>query len=237
MIADHIRSCSFLIVDGITPSNESRGYVLRRIIRRALRHGNKLGLTQAFFYKLVRPLVDLMGDAYPELAKAQGHIEKVLLQEEEQFSTTLAQGLKLFEQAVSDLKGKVIPGETVFKLYDTYGFPADLTADIARERNLEIDYDGFEVAMSKQRERSRQASQFTTEYTVAQESQQPTEFTGHKNLLHTKATETGKILALYKEGKFVDTLKAGEKGSIVLDRSPFYAESGGQVGDQGIVAH
>jgi len=234
VIADHIRSCSFLITDGVIPSNEGRGYVLRRIIRRALRHGNKLGLTQAFFYSLVQPLVDLMGDAYPELVKAQPHIEKVLRQEEEQFSTILSQGLKLFEQVVSELKGDIIPGEAVFKLYDTYGFPADLTADIARERNLMLDYDGFEAAMSKQRERSRQASQFTTEYTVAQDTQHQTEFTGHKNLVVEKLPDTGKILALYRDGKFVDELNTGEKGSIVLDRSPFYAESGGQVGDQGI---
>lgn len=235
VIADHIRSCSFLIVDGVTPSNEGRGYVLRRIIRRALRHGNKLGLTQPFFYKLVQPLVDLMGEAYPELVKAKAHVEKTLGQEEEQFSTTLTQGLKVFEQVVSELKGDVIPGQAVFKLYDTYGFPADLTADIARERNLLIDYDSFEAAMDKQRERSRQASQFAGEYTVAQADQQPTEFTGHKNLLAEKEPDTGKILALYRDGKFVESLSAGEKGSIVLDKSPFYAEAGGQVGDQGML--
>lgn len=235
VIADHIRSCSFLIVDGVIPSNEGRGYVLRRIIRRALRHGNKLGLTDAFFYRLVKPLVELMGDAYPELTKGQAHVEKVLRQEEEQFSATLSQGLKLFEQVVSELKGDIISGEAVFKLYDTYGFPADLTADIARERNLLIDYDAFEAAMSKQRERSRQASQFTTEYTVVADSQPPTEFVGHKNLLIETTPDTGKILALYRDGKFVDTLNAGEKASIVLDRTPFYAESGGQVGDQGLL--
>lgn len=235
VIADHIRSCSFLITDGVIPSNEGRGYVLRRIIRRALRHGNKLGIQQAFFYQLVQPLVDLMGEAYPELLKAQAHVEKTLRQEEEQFSATLAQGLKLFEQIISELKTDIISGETVFKLYDTYGFPADLTADIARERGLMIDYDGFEAAMSKQRERSRQASQFTTEYAVAQEEQPPTEFTGHKNLLAEQMPDVGKILALYKDGKFVDVLNAGEKGSIVLDRTPFYAESGGQVGDQGVL--
>lgn len=236
VIADHIRSCSFLITDGVIPSNEGRGYVLRRIIRRALRHGNKLGLTQPFFYKLVQPLVELMGDAYPELAKANTHVEKVLRQEEEQFSVTLSQGLKLFEQVVHDLKGDIIPGEAIFKLYDTYGFPADLTADIARERNLMIDYDGFEIEMSKQRDRSRQASQFTAEYAVAQSNAQAaTEFTGHKNLLAEEAPETGTIQAIYREGKFVDTLAAGEKASIVLDRTPFYAESGGQVGDQGLL--
>lgn len=235
VIADHIRSCSFLITDGVTPSNEGRGYVLRRIIRRALRHGNKLGLTQAFFYKLVEPLVTVMGEAYSELVKAKAHVEKILRQEEEQFSTTLNQGLKLFEQIVSELKGDIIPGETVFKLYDTYGFPADLTADMARERQLMLDYEGFEVAMAEQRERSRQSSQFTTEYTVAKENQAPTNFLGHKNLLADKASDTGKILALYQEGKFVESLRAGEKGSIVLDRTPFYAESGGQVGDQGVL--
>ncbi len=163
-------------------------------------------------------------------------MEKVLRQEEEQFSATLSQGLKLFEQIVSELKGDIIPGETVFKLYDTYGFPADLTADIARERHLMIDYEDFEAAMSKQRERSRQASQFTTEYNVAQEAQPPTEFIGHKNLLTEQLPDRGKILALYREGKFVDTLNTGEKGSIVLDRTSFYAESGGQVGDQGLLS-
>lgn len=236
VIADHIRSCSFLITDGVIPSNEGRGYVLRRIIRRALRHGNKLGITQPFFSKLVQPLVTLMGDAFPELAKAQSHVEKVLAQEEEQFSTTLSQGLKLFEQITAELKGTIIPGETAFKLYDTYGFPIDLTADIARERNLAIDYDGFESAMSKQRERSRQASSFTTEYAVAQDEQPPTEFTGHHITTEKPIIETGKVLALYREGKFVESLKAGEKGSVVLDRTPFYAESGGQVGDQGTLS-
>lgn len=235
VIADHIRSCSFLITDGVIPSNEGRGYVLRRIIRRALRHGSKLGLPLPFFYQLVQPLVDLMGSAYPELAKKQSHVEKVLRQEEEQFSTTLAQGLKLFEQVVGELKGDIIPGEAVFKLYDTYGFPADLTADIARERHLMIDFEGFEAAMSKQRERSRQASQFTTEYAVADQTQAPTEFTGHKNLLTEQTPDTGSILAMYRDGKFIDTLQAGEKASIVLDRTPFYAESGGQVGDQGVL--
>lgn len=235
VIADHIRSCSFLIIDGVTPSNEGRGYVLRRIIRRALRHGNKLGLTDPFFYKLVQPLISVMGDAYPSLREHQTHIEKTLKQEEEQFSTTLTQGMKLFEQVVNELKGDIIPGEAVFKLYDTYGFPADLTADIARERNLSIDYDAFEAAMSKQRERSRQASQFTTEYNVSQDVDTKTEFTGHKNLLIENMPETGKILAMYRDGQFIKTLNTGEKGSIVLDRTPFYAESGGQVGDQGIL--
>jgi alanyl-tRNA synthetase len=235
VIADHIRSCSFLILDGITPSNEGRGYVLRRIIRRALRHGNQLGLPQPFFYQLVQPLVNLMGDAYPDLVKQQAHIEKTLRQEEELFSTTLTQGLKHFEQAVAELKNKVIPGEVVFKLYDTYGFPADLTADLARERNYTIDEAGFEAAMAKQRERSRSSSQFNTEYAVAQENQQPTEFTGHKHLQPDTTHDQGKVLAIYRDGKFVETLNAGEKGSVVLDRTPFYAESGGQVGDQGLL--
>lgn len=234
VIADHIRSCSFLIIDGVTPSNEGRGYVLRRIIRRALRHGNQLGRTEPFFYQLVKPLAEAMGEAYPELISKQAHIEKVIKLEEEQFGMTLAQGLKHFDQVVSELKSKIIPGELVFKLYDTYGFPADLTADIARERGLEIDYDGFEAAMTKQRERSRQSSQFNTEYTVAQDQHQPTEFTGHNHAAEPVA-ETCKVIALYRDGQFVQTLNAGEKGSIILDRTPFYAESGGQVGDQGIL--
>lgn len=235
VIADHIRSCSFLIIDGITPSNEGRGYVLRRIIRRALRHGNQLGLPQPFFYQLVQPLVNLMGEAYPELKKQQSHIEKVLRQEEELFSATLSQGLKLFEQAISELQDKVIPGVTVFKLYDTYGFPADLTADIARERGYTIDEAGFEAAMNQQRERSRQSSQFGNEYAVAQDNHPPTEFTGHKSLTPDQTHDQGKILAIYRDGKFVEVLNAGEKGSIVLDKTPFYAESGGQVGDQGLL--
>ncbi|HEX4045392.1 MAG TPA: alanine--tRNA ligase, partial [Gammaproteobacteria bacterium] len=232
VIADHIRSCSFLIVDGVLPANEGRGYVLRRIIRRALRHGNKLGLSLPFFYTLVPTLVAVMGEAYPELTEAAPRIETVLRQEEEQFSATLAQGLKLFEQITSTLTGDIISGETAFKLYDTYGFPIDLTADMARERHLMIDYDGFEMAMSQQRDRSRQASQFTVEYQAAQIDQPPTEFTGHQAVL---TPETGKILAIYREGKFVDSLQHGEKGSIVLDRTPFYAEAGGQVGDQGVL--
>jgi alanyl-tRNA synthetase len=232
VIADHIRSCSFLITDGVLPSNEGRGYVLRRIIRRAIRHGHQLGLTQTFFYKLVQPLVNLMGEAYPELTKAQSHIEKVLSQEEEQFSITLNQGIKHFTQAISELKTNVIPGDIVFKLYDTYGFPADLTADMAREQGLSVDIEGFESAMTKQRERSREASQFTVDYHTSSTPATPTEFVGYKNLVNTE-TDTGTVLALYKEGQFTNELHAGEKGAIVLNRTPFYAESGGQVGDQG----
>lgn len=231
VIADHIRSCAFLITDGVIPSNEGRGYVLRRVIRRALRHGNKLGLTEPFFYELVKPLVKEMGEAYPELTKAQMHIEKVLRQEEEQFATTLSQGLKLFEQVVKELKSKVIPGETVFKLYDTYGFPVDLTADIARERDVSIDFDGFETAMNEQRERSRQSSKFAADYHVGAHMDKPTEFVGYKDLL----IEGSKIIALYHNDKAVDILKSGEKGSIILDQTPFYAESGGQIGDQGVL--
>ncbi len=229
VIADHIRSCAFLIVDGVTPSNEGRGYVLRRIIRRAVRHGNKLGLHEPFFFKLVKPLVDEMGDAYPELRKAQTLVEKTLRQEEEQFSVTLSQGLKLFEEVVSKLKNKLIPGEMVFKLYDTYGFPVDLTADIARERHLQLDLEGFETEMNKQRKRSRQTSKFTADYSTGAHVATPTEFIGYKKL----QLDRGNIIALYRDGKAVTTLSQGEKGSVILDCTPFYAESGGQVGDQG----
>lgn len=230
VIADHIRSCAFLIADGILPSNEGRGYVLRRIIRRALRHGNKLGLNEPFFYKLVGPLTKEMGEAYPELTKTQTHIEKVLRQEEEQFAVTLSQGLKLFEQTVKALKSAIIPGDIAFKLYDTYGFPIDLTADIARERELTIDFDGFETAMNQQRERSRQSSKFTADYHVGAHLEHPTEFIGYEEL-----KDKAKIIALYHGDKAVDALNTGEKGSIILDKTPFYAESGGQVGDQGIL--
>ncbi len=233
VIADHIRSCAFLITDGVIPSNEGRGYVLRRIIRRALRHGNKLGLNDAFFFKLVQPLVLEMGEAYPELRKAQSHIEKILLQEEEQFSVTLSQGLKLFEQAVSELKGIVIPGKTVYKLYDTYGFPVDLTADIARERQLQLDLEGFETEMTKQRERSRKASKFETDQVVGAQVGVTTQFLGYED---DTLREHGKITALYRDGKAVDSLNNGEKGSVILDRTPFYAESGGQIGDQGTLS-
>jgi len=233
VIADHIRSCSFLIADGVTPSNEGRGYVLRRIIRRALRHGNKSGLHEPFFYKLVQPLVNEMGEAYPELQKTQSHIEKIVRQEEEQFSLTLSQGLKLFEQAVSELKGTIIPGTTVFKLYDTYGFPVDLTADIARERHLQLDLEGFETEMTQQRERSRKAGKFEAVHAAGAQIEASTTFLGYED---DTLTTTGKIIALYREGKAVDTLASGEKGSIILARTPFYAESGGQIGDQGTLS-
>ncbi len=233
VIADHIRSCAFLITDHVTPSNEGRGYVLRRIIRRAIRHGHQLGMISPFFYRLVQPLVAEMGDAYPELKAAQHHVEIVLKQEEEQFNLTLSQGLKLFEQAVLELSGHVIPGSTVFKLYDTYGFPADLTADLARERHLQIDLKGFETEMSRQRARSRRTSQFEADYQTAAHLDTPTIFTGYNTIHEEKIQGQGKIVALYQDGKPVELLTAGATGSIILDRTPFYAESGGQIGDQG----
>lgn len=228
VIADHIRSCSFLIADSVIPSNEGRGYVLRRIIRRAIRHGNKLGINKPFFHKLVAPLANKMGDAYPELIKLQNHIERVLLQEEEQFARTLETGLKLLEQDIAKLYGKIIPGATVFKLYDTYGFPVDLTADIARERGLTIDIAGFEEEMEKQRQKSQAASQFAVDYTARFELEKETDFTGYEHITHEAI-----VVALIKDGEQVESLKADEAGIIVLDRTPFYAESGGQVGDQG----
>ncbi|MEJ2179849.1 MAG: alanine--tRNA ligase [Gammaproteobacteria bacterium] len=230
VIADHIRSCAFLITDGVVPSNEGRGYVLRRIIRRAIRHGHKLGLSDTFFYKLVAPLVKEMGDAYPELVKAQSNVEKVLQQEEQRFAETLDQGMAILDEAISELKGNTIPGETVFKLYDTYGFPVDLTADIARERELRLDMEGFEKEMASQRERARKAGKFEASYHNKLDVQGATEFTGYD---HT--VDSGKITHLFVEGKAVDVLKEGEQGIVVLDRTPFYAESGGQVGDQGVL--
>lgn len=230
VIADHIRSCSFLIADGVIPSNEGRGYVLRRIIRRACRHGNKLGATGLFFHKLVSALADEMGDAFPELRAQQETIVRLLKSEEEQFAKTLEQGLKILEQDLADLDGKVIPGDVVFKLYDTYGFPMDLTADIARERDLEVDEAGFEVAMEAQRERARSSSSFGLDYNALIKVDSETVFTGYDG------TEgTGSVVALFRDGKEVETLNAGEEGVIVLDQTPFYGESGGQVGDCGIL--
>lgn len=227
VIADHIRSCSFLIIDGVIPSNEGRGYVLRRIIRRAIRHGNKLNIPDAFFYKLVKPLVQKMGGAYPELIKAQPHIEKTLKQEEQQFAKTLATGLKLLEQDLEKIKGKVIPGETVFKLYDTYGFPVDLTADIARERNLSIDTEAFELEMAKQREKSQAASKFGKDYSERLALEGSTDFS-YKDL-----SLESKIIALFCNSEPADSLQTDVESIVVLDRTPFYAEAGGQVGDQG----
>ena len=228
VVADHIRSCSFLIADGVLPSNEGRGYVLRRIIRRACRHGNKLGATGNFFYKIVAALVAEMGESFPELVREQANIERVLKAEEEQFSKTLEQGLKILEQDLAELKGTVVPGDVVFKLYDTYGFPMDLTADIARERNLTVDEEGFEREMEAQRVRARSASSFGLDYNTLVKVDVPTDFIGY-GATHSSA----KVIALYKEGQSVTSLNEGDEGVVVLDRTPFYAESGGQVGDCG----
>ena len=230
VIVDHIRACSFLIVDGVLPGNEGRGYVLRRIIRRAIRHGKKLGTDDLFFYKLVAPLVEEMGEAYPELVKAQAHVEKVLKKEEERFAETLDQGMEMLETAIEELKGKQIPGEVVFKLYDTYGFPVDLTADIARERDLTVDEEGFETAMGQQRDRARAASKFGAADGDALKTDAETEFTGYAG------TEgSSEIVSLYKDGESVESLKAGDEGAVILSSTPFYAESGGQTGDKGIL--
>lgn len=230
VVADHIRSCSFLIADGVMPSNEGRGYVLRRIIRRACRHGHKLGARGSFFHRIVAALVAEMGEAYPELKDQQAMIERVLAKEEEQFARTLEHGLQILEQDLADLEGQVIPGEVVFKLYDTYGFPVDLTGDIARERELTLDLDGFESAMEAQRERARAASQFGIDYNELVRVDVDTDFTGYD---HT--TDKGQIVALLQNGNSVEQLVEGDEGVIVLDRTPFYAESGGQVGDSGII--
>ena len=228
VVADHIRSCSFLIADGVLPSNEGRGYVLRRIIRRACRHGNKLGATGNFFYKIVAALVAEMGASFPELVREQANIERVLKAEEEQFSKTLEQGLKILEHDLAELKGTVVPGDVVFKLYDTYGFPMDLTADIARERNLTVDEEGFEREMEAQRVRARSASSFGLDYNTLVKVDVPTEFIGYN------ATQgSAKVVALYKDGQSVASLNEGDEAVVVLDKTPFYAESGGQVGDCG----
>ncbi len=228
VIADHARSCSFLIADGVNPSNEGRGYVLRRIIRRAVRHGNKLGTTGTFFYQMVQPLIDVMGDAYPELVARREVIVQALRKEEEQFARTLEQGLKLLEVALPQVKDNVIDGEVAFKLYDTYGFPIDLTADIARERGLTVDQAGFEVAMDEQRRRARDAGKFTVDYNNFVKVDSSTRFDGYD------ATQgSGQIIALYKEGQPTDVLIEGDAGFIILNQTPFYAESGGQIGDTG----
>ncbi len=230
VIADHIRSCAFLIVDGVLPSNEGRGYVLRRIIRRAIRHGYMLNVKEPFFYRLVDALCDVMGDAYPELVQAQEQVKRVLRLEEERFAETLEQGMKILEQAIAGLTGKEIPGETVFKLYDTYGFPTDLTADIARERNLTLDMAGFEREMAAQRERARAASHFAAAEQPVIDLDGSTDFTGYERL-QDQAT----VIAMYQNGTSVETLADGDEGMLVLDRTPFYAESGGQVGDAGVI--
>jgi alanyl-tRNA synthetase len=233
VITDHIRSCSFLIADGVLPSNEGRGYVLRRIIRRAVRHGHKLGLNEPFFYKLVPALVEEMGGAYPELVKFQAQIERVLRNEEIRFAETLEQGMHILESDIAKLPGKIVPGETIFKLYDTYGFPVDLTADIARERDLALDTKGFERHMEAQRSRARAASQFKAIDFGDSESSgvfKDSEFTGYDRLI-----DEGVINALLFEGTSVERLETGQEGAVFLDRTPFYAESGGQVGDTGVL--
>ncbi len=231
VIADHIRACSFLICDGVLPANDGRGYVLRRIIRRAIRHGFMLGMEDAFFHKLVKPLVKEMGAAYPELKKAQSHIEKMLLQEERRFAETLSHGMGLLEAVIARLEGKEIPGDTVFKLYDTYGFPLDLTADIAREKGLSIDRKGFEQAMDGQRSKAKAASKFGQQRQQAIELDVTSEFTGHESLAND-----GRVVALFDKNGPADTLGKGQSGEIVLDNTPFYGESGGQVGDTGVLS-
>ena len=231
VIADHIRSAGFLITDGVVPSNEGRGYVLRRIIRRALRHGHKLGQDKPFFHTLVQALVDEMGDAYPELAREQARVEKALLAEEEQFGRTLAAGMKVLEGAMADLDGDTLPGELVFQLYDTHGFPPDLTADVARERGLGVDMDGFEKEMEAQRERARGAGSFGNDYSDRLNIDAVTDFSGYE-----KHQDQAEVEGLYRDGEAVDRLDAGDTGMVVLKRTPFYAESGGQVGDRGVLA-
>ena len=228
VIADHIRSCAFLVTDGVTPSNEGRGYVLRRIIRRGIRHGYKLGVHEPFFYRLVEPLCLEMGDAFPELVKAKEQVERVLRLEEQRFAETLEQGMKILEQAIGDMRDNRISGATVFMLYDTYGFPTDLTADIARERELTLDMEGFERAMEGQRARARAASRFGVDQQVDLSLAGATEFTGYGQL-----EDEAKVVALFRCGEPTDILEDEEEGIVVLDHTPFYAESGGQVGDQG----
>lgn len=230
VIADHIRSTSFMITDGVTPSNEGRGYVLRRIIRRALRHGYKLGMREPFFYKLVPTLCDEMGEAFPELNDHQVHIETVLEAEEKQFLRTLEKGLKIYDAAIEQLSGTEIPGETVFLLYDTFGFPRDLTADIARETGLTIDEAGFEKAMQRQREQSQQHQRFKIDQTAHLHLPGETAFVGYDSL-----SEEGQIQAILVDNKPMESVSAGDTAVIVLDRTPFYAESGGQVGDSGLL--
>ena len=235
VIADHIRACAFLVMDGVIPSNEGRGYVLRRIMRRALRHGNKIGFVEPFFHKLVQPLAREMGQAVPELVARIPRIEQVLLQEEERFAETLDQGLKIFETAVSNLAGKTIPGEVAFKLNDTYGFPVDLTADIARERGLELDMEGYETALTVQRERARAASHFSNVDTAHAISGEMLAKLGTTQIFtgYEQTSDSACVVGLFRAGQPVTTLVAGDAGAVVLSATPFYAESGGQVGDRG----
>ncbi|KDW01388.1 alanine--tRNA ligase [Escherichia coli 2-156-04_S1_C3] len=228
VIADHIRSCAFLIADGVMPSNENRGYVLRRIIRRAVRHGNMLGAKETFFYKLVGPLIDVMGSAGEDLKRQQAQVEQVLKTEEEQFARTLERGLALLDEELAKLSGDTLDGETAFRLYDTYGFPVDLTADVCRERNIKVDEAGFEAAMEEQRRRAREASGFGADYNAMIRVDSASEFKGYDHL-----ELNGKVTALFVDGKAVDAINAGQEAVVVMDQTPFYAESGGQVGDKG----
>lgn len=230
VIVDHIRACAFLITDGVLPGNEGRGYVLRRIIRRAVRHGKKLGMNETFFHKLVAPLCDEMGGAYPELVKAKEYVEKVLEKEERRFAETLDQGMEILEEAIAGLQGKELPGDVVFKLYDTYGFPFDLTADIARERGLTVDQSGFEKQMEAQRDRARAASKFSAADGDAIKSDIESGFSGYEG-----AEGSAKVVAAYAGGASVESLSAGDEGALILDKTPFYAESGGQIGDKGVI--
>ncbi|ENK7426993.1 alanine--tRNA ligase [Salmonella enterica] len=228
VIADHIRSCAFLVADGVLPSNENRGYVLRRIIRRAVRHGNMLGAKETFFYKLVGPLIEVMGSAGEELKRQQAQVEQVLKTEEEQFARTLERGLALLDEELAKLQGDTLDGETAFRLYDTYGFPVDLTADVCRERNIKVDEAGFEAAMEEQRRRAREASGFGADYNAMIRVDSASEFKGYDHL-----ELNGKVTALFVDGKAVEVINAGREAVVVLDQTPFYAESGGQVGDKG----
>ncbi|EEI7684569.1 alanine--tRNA ligase [Salmonella enterica subsp. enterica] len=228
VIADHIRSCAFLVADGVLPSNENRGYVLRRIIRRAVRHGNMLGAKETFFYKLVGPLIEVMGSAGEELKRQQAQVEQVLKTEEEQFARTLERGLALLDEELAKLLGDTLDGETAFRLYDTYGFPVDLTADVCRERNIKVDEAGFEAAMEEQRRRAREASGFGADYNAMIRVDSASEFKGYDHL-----ELNGKVTALFVDGKAVEAINAGQEAVVVLDQTPFYAESGGQVGDKG----
>jgi len=230
VIADHIRSCAFMVVDGVLPSNEGRGYVLRRIIRRAIRHGYRLGVDDVFFYKLVAPLVTEMGDAFPEIKQAQEQVERVLKKEEERFSETLVQGMKVLEANVAKIEGNVINGDVVFLLYDTYGFPVDLTADFAREQNLTVDHAGFEIEMTAQRDRARAGGKFGADYDQDIRHNSQTDFTGYNSL-----NDASLIAGLFLKGQAVESLAEGEEGVVVLEKTPFYAESGGQVGDNGTI--
>lgn len=228
VIADHIRSCAFLVADGVLPSNENRGYVLRRIIRRAVRHGNMLGAKETFFYKLVGPLIEVMGSAGEELKRQQAQVEQVLKTEEEQFARTLERGLALLDEELAKLQGDTLDGETAFRLYDTYGFPVDLTADVCREHNIKVDEAGFEAAMEEQRRRAREASGFGADYNAMIRVDSASEFKGYDHL-----ELNGKVTALFVDGKAVEAINAGQEAVVVLDQTPFYAESGGQVGDKG----